>query len=106
MKPGVTTHPSASINCPAGSSTRPPADTTTPSLIAMSAVRGGAPVPSTSVPPLITTSSIGCSSRYYPSLFLDSSRFTFEIQLPDLSPTPPGPRYQLEWPSQATDGSS
>src|SRR5215472_4100110 len=86
MKPGVTTHPSASINCSAGSFICPRADTITPSLIATSAVRGGAPVPSTSIPPLISTSSIGCSSRWDLSLFSDSSRITFGIQSSDISP--------------------
>src|SRR5437588_2684999 len=53
--PGVTSRPSASISRRAGPSTRPtsvmrPPDTAT------SAVRAGPPVPSTTVPPLITRS--------------------------------------------------
>ena len=55
-KPGVTMRPSASITWPAPvGSTSPTALTRSPSM-ATSANRAGAPVPSTTVPPLITTS--------------------------------------------------
>src|SRR5262245_21188710 len=56
-KPGVTRRPSASIVRVASSSIAPmPA--TRPSRIATSAVRAVAPVPSTTVPPLMSRSSI------------------------------------------------
>src|SRR4051794_3538379 len=54
-KPGVTSSPSASIVWRAGPSTRPTSVMTPPST-ATSLVREGAPVPSTSVPPLTTRS--------------------------------------------------
>src|SRR6516225_4822168 len=54
-KPGVTSAPSASTFSRANSLTRP-TSVTTPSVIATSAVRPGAPVPSTTVPPLINRS--------------------------------------------------
>src|SRR5579884_3720795 len=58
--PGVTRHPSASISREPVPSTRPfpavPTATTTPSLTATSAVRAGAPVPSTPFPPRTTRS--------------------------------------------------
>src|SRR5690349_5165764 len=61
--PGVTSNPSASSVSRAAPSTRP-TSVTTPSVIATSAVRAGAPVPSTTVPPLITKSCIcGSSSQ-------------------------------------------
>jgi len=53
-KPGVTSRPSASIVRAVESSTRP-TSVITPLLIATSAVRAGAPVPSTTVPPRMTT---------------------------------------------------
>src|SRR5436190_23923335 len=55
MKPGVTRSPSASIVCVAAASTRPMA-ATLPSAIATSAVRAGAPLPSTTLPPVIRRS--------------------------------------------------
>src|SRR5690349_24909696 len=53
--PGVTRRPSASISRSAEPSTRP-TSVTMPSSIATSAVRAGAPVPSTTVPPRMITS--------------------------------------------------
>src|SRR5690606_29994087 len=53
--PGVTIRPSASISWAPRSSTRP-TSTMTPSRTATSAVRGGAPLPSTTVPPRRTRS--------------------------------------------------
>src|SRR5437868_4431960 len=54
-KPGVTSAPSASTRSRAAPSTEP-TSVITPSVIATSAVRAGAPVPSTTDPPLITRS--------------------------------------------------
>src|ERR1700719_2615581 len=54
-KPGVTSAPSASTVSRAFPST-PPTSVITPSVIAMSAERAAAPVPSTTDPPLITRS--------------------------------------------------
>src|SRR5690349_11039919 len=62
--PGATTSPSASIVSCASSATSPTA-TIRPSRIPTSARREAAPVPSTTVPPLITQSSI--SSSYEPA---------------------------------------
>ena len=53
----MTSAPSASTVLRARPSTAP-TSVTTPSVIATSAVRAGAPVPSTTVPPLITRSCI------------------------------------------------
>ena len=53
-KPGVTSRPSASIVRAAVASTLP-TSVMTPSSIATSAVRAGAPVPSTTVPPRMTS---------------------------------------------------
>src|SRR5579884_2203147 len=61
-KPGVTRAPSASTTRSADP-VRRPTSTTTPSLTPTSALRLGAPVPSMTVPPLITRSSSAmCSS--------------------------------------------
>src|SRR5262245_15090852 len=60
-KPGVTSRPSASTVRVAEPATRP-TSVTTPSRIATSAVRAGAPVPSTSVPARITRSWSGMSA--------------------------------------------
>src|SRR5688572_16342608 len=49
-RPGVTSRPSASSSCAAVPSTRP-TSVTMPSVTATSAVRAGAPVPSSTVPP-------------------------------------------------------
>src|SRR5215475_11641828 len=54
-KPGVTSSPSASSTRRAGPDTRP-SSAMRPSASATSAVRAGAPVPSTTVPPRITRS--------------------------------------------------
>src|SRR4051794_15545753 len=61
-KPGVTSAPSASIFVWARPATLP-TSVMMPSVIATSAVRAGAPVPSTTVPPLITRSCIGSPFR-------------------------------------------
>src|SRR3954451_12367717 len=58
-KPGVTSAPSASMVRRAAPSTAP-TSVTRPSVIATSAVRAGAPVPSTTVPPRITRSCTSC----------------------------------------------
>src|SRR5947208_6433405 len=58
--PGATTRPAASIVSRASSVTSPTA-TMRPARIPTSARRPGAPVPSTTVPPLITQSSINRS---------------------------------------------
>ena len=60
MNPGVTSMPAASIVSRAASGASPTA-TMTPSLIATSARRAAAPVPSTTLPPRITKSYIGLS---------------------------------------------
>src|SRR3954469_1149824 len=59
--PGVTSNPSAAMLRSAVPSTRP-TSVTAPSRIATSAVRAGAPVPSTTVPPRITRSWSGMSA--------------------------------------------
>src|SRR5439155_21723294 len=56
-KPGVTSAPSASISCRPLPATRPTA-VIIPSVMATSAVRASTPVPSTTVPPRMTRSSI------------------------------------------------
>src|SRR5688500_11619958 len=53
--PGITVAPSASMCCVAGAVTEPIAEVR-PSSIAMSAVNGRLPVPSTMVPPVMTRS--------------------------------------------------
>src|SRR5437867_11056074 len=59
-QPGVTSRPEAGISrCP-GPTPRPTAVMRSPS-IAMSAARGGVPLPSTRVPPRITRSCIGAT---------------------------------------------
>ena len=55
--PGVTMRPSASIVSVAGSSMDSAIRTMRPSFTATSALRAGAPVPSTTVPFLMTMSS-------------------------------------------------
>src|SRR5580765_5006578 len=69
-KPGVTSAPSASSVSRASSFTRP-TSVTMPSVIATSAVRAGAPVPSTTVPPLITRSCIGAQLLEEPTNVID-----------------------------------
>jgi len=61
-KPGVTRQPSASTVRCADRTRSGPTSTTRPSATATSAPNDGAPVPSTTVPPLISRSSIGPSS--------------------------------------------
>src|SRR5438132_5710108 len=56
-KPGATTRPVASMVRPASSSTSPTA-TMRPSRMPMSALRRGAPVPSTTLPPMMRQSSM------------------------------------------------
>src|SRR5262245_40212177 len=60
MKPGATTRPPASISRAPRSRTSPTA-CTRPSAMATSARRPGAPVPSTTSPPRMTRSIIGCA---------------------------------------------
>src|SRR5690606_17134125 len=61
-KPGVTSSPSASTTRAASPSSRPIA-AIAPSTTATSAVRAGAPVPSTTVPPRIRRSNIEAIER-------------------------------------------
>src|SRR5213078_5396837 len=76
-KPGATILPSASIVRRARSSTAPIA-TQRPSWMATSAWRGGDPVPSTTLPPRMTTSSMrppridGCPCNYCPRAMRDA----------------------------------
>src|SRR3954454_16038389 len=75
-KPGATTAPSASISRAPRPPTRP-TSVIRPPVIAMSAVRRGPPVPSTTVPPRITTSCSGMG-RTFQVQYTDTAKLAGE----------------------------